>query len=231
MSAYLAHSSPHRPAVPQAAIAQTGVAKRYDDQAAGLPSHPAIHFEQGAEIYGEGDEATAFYKVVSGVVRICKFLSDGRRQIEAFHVAGDLFGIELGAEHCMSAEAVTDCKVVAYHCRIVSNLPETDAALSQQLFSCALRNLARAQEHSVLLGRRSAMEKVGAFLLDWIDRSGDRRAVTLAMTRQDIADYLGLTIETVSRTISQMERDGIIDIPSVRQIAVKDPKALEELCA
>lgn len=231
MSAYLAHSSAHRPAVPQAAIAQTIVARRYDDQAAGLPSNPAIHFEQGAEIYGEGDEATAFYKVVSGVVRICKFLSDGRRQIEAFHVAGDLFGIELGAEHCMSAEAVTDCRVVAYHSRIVSNLPKTDAALSQQLLSYALRNLARAQEHSVLLGRRSAMEKVGAFLLDWIDRSGGRRAVTLAMTRQDIADYLGLTIETVSRTISQMERDGIIDIPSVRQITVKDPKTLEALCA
>jgi len=92
-----------------------------------------------------------------------------------------------------------------------------------------LRNLSRAQEHAVLLGRRSAVEKVAAFLLDWARQSSAAGTIGLAMTRQDIGDYLGLTIETVSRTLSQLERDGVIELPSVRQIRIKDLEALTDL--
>lgn len=190
-----------------------------------------LHFTQDREIYGEGDEAEAFFKIVSGVVRTCKFLSDGRRQIDAFHVEGDIFGFEAGDEHRLSAEAVSDCTVISYRRRGVERLAANNDALSRQLFSYAMCNMARAQDHSLLLGHKSAVEKVVAFLMEWADRSSSTGAITLAMTRQDIADYLGLTIETVSRTLSQLERDSMIELCTARQIHFKNPAALLALNA
>lgn len=185
-----------------------------------------INFDQDCEIYGEGETAQSYYKVLSGVVRTCKFLADGRRQIDAFHVAGDVFGIEMGTEHSLSAEAVSDCKVIAY--RLPAGSPVAKAA-SPQLVTQLLRNLNRAQGHAVLLCRRSAIEKVAAFLLEWARQPATGGTIALAMTRQDIGDYLGLTIETVSRTLSQLERDGVIELPTVRQIRINDLDALTEL--
>ena len=193
----------------------------------GLSAGPALRYEQDREIYGEGEEADCYYKVVSGVVRTCKFLSDGRRQIDAFHVAGDVFGIETGGLHSLSAEAVSDCRIIAYR-RVPLDKAATQP-VSPRLLAHVLRNLSRAQDHAVLLGRRSAIEKVAAFLLDWARQSSASGTIGLAMTRQDIGDYLGLTIETVSRTLSQLERDGVIELPSVRQIRIKDVEALNDL--
>jgi CRP/FNR family nitrogen fixation transcriptional regulator len=188
------------------------------------PGASSLRFDQDCEIYGEGEEAAGYYKVVSGVVRTCRFMSDGRRQIDAFHVAGDVFGIEAGSLRTLTAEAVSDCRIIAYR------RPPFDKAgavsVSQQLVVHLLRNFGRAQEHAVLLGRRSAVEKVAAFLLGWARQSACAGTIALAMTRLDIGDYLGLTIETVSRTLSQLERDGIIALPSVRQIRVMDLEAL-----
>ena len=193
----------------------------------GVTDGPALRFEQDCEIYGEGEDADCCYKVVSGVVRTCKFLSDGRRQIDAFHVAGDLFGIETGGLRGLSAEAVTECRIAA--CRIPP-LGESDAEpVPPQLLVQVLRDLNRAQEHAVLLGRRSAVEKVAAFLLDWARRSAVAGSIALAMTRQDIGDYLGLTIETVSRTLSLLERGGIIELPAARQIRIRNTEALARL--
>ncbi len=160
-----------------------------------------------------------------------KFLSDGRRQIEAFHVAGDVFGFEMGGEYLLSAEAVNDCTLVSYRRRHVEVMAQKDHAITRHLFEVAMENLAQAQNHSLLLGRRGAIEKVASFLLTWAAHSTDQRTVHLAMTRQDIADYLGLTIETVSRSLSQLERDGIIVLSSVREILLKDIEALEDLAA
>ena len=189
----------------------------------------ALHVSQDQKIYSEGDAATAFFKVVSGVVRTCKFLHDGRRQIDAFHVAGDIFGVEAGMVHGYSAEAVCDCTVISYRRQELDNSAIRDAGFSRQLFSYAMRSLARAQEHALLLGRKNATEKVAAFLMDWAGHSSDRGMIVLAMTRQDIADYLGLTIETVSRTLSHLEREGVIELASARQIRLTDPAALETL--
>ncbi len=188
-----------------------------------------VQFAQDCEIYGEGDKAAVFFKVVEGVVRTCKFLSDGRRQIDAFHVAGDVFGFEAGAEHRLSAEAVCNCWLTSHRRRGLEELAATDLALSQQLFSYAMRGMARAQDHSLLLGRRSAIEKVAAFLVEWARHAAGCPTITLAMTRQDIADYLGLTIETVSRTLSQLERDAVIEIPTARHIRLKNLAALHSL--
>lgn len=190
-----------------------------------------VHVAQGREIFAEGDDTDLFYKVVSGVVRACKFLNDGRRQIEAFHVAGDLFGLELDEERLMSAEAVSDCTLVCYRRRSVETLAQKDQTVSRQLFQYAMQNMASAQAHSLLLGRRGAVEKLAAFLLGWAKQSANKRVLHLAMTRQDIADYLGLTIETVSRSLTQLERDNVIALPSTREVRILNSDVLEDLAA
>ena len=190
-----------------------------------------VHVAQGREIFADGDDTDLFYKVVSGVVRACKFLNDGRRQIEAFHVAGDLFGLELDEERLMSAEAVSDCTLVCYRRRSVETLAQKDQTVSRQLFQYAMQNMASAQAHSLLLGRRGAVEKVAAFLLGWAKQSANKRVLHLAMTRQDIADYLGLTIETVSRSLTQLERDNVIALPSTREVRILNSDILEDLAA
>lgn len=188
-----------------------------------------LHFAADSEIYGDGNEARSYYKVTVGVVRTCRFLSDGRRQIHSFYIAGDVFGFEAGTEHRLSAEAVTDCTVVAYRRRGLEALAATDERLVQRFFSYALQCLERAQEHSLLLGRRSAAQKLAAFLLEMSNRRPGGEIIDLAMTRQDIADYLGLTIETVSRTLSQLERDGVITLPAARQVCLKKRAILHDL--
>jgi len=144
------------------------------------------------------------------VVRTCRFLNDGRRQIDAFHAAGDVFGIEAGDGHRLGAETVSECYVIAYRRRGLEAMMFQDDRLGRWFFSYALAMLARAREHSLLLERGTAAQKISVFLLEIETQQGRAKSVDLAMSRQDIADYLGLTIETVSRTLSQMERDGTI---------------------
>jgi CRP/FNR family transcriptional regulator, nitrogen fixation regulation protein len=211
----------------QDAIAARAILK--NDVPPSAPLGAVQHFAQDREIFSEGNAAEYYYKIVSGVVRTCKFLVDGRRQIDAFYTAGDIFGFEPDLAHRFSAEAVTDCTMVAYRKGRSETLGGGDGPLSQELLSFAMGGMARAQAHSLLLGRRSALEKVAGFLMDWAQRSPDHHIVNLAMTRQDIADYLGLTIETVSRTLTQLERDRVIDLPSARLIRLRNPDTLEEL--
>jgi CRP/FNR family transcriptional regulator, nitrogen fixation regulation protein len=188
-----------------------------------------MHFATDHQVYVEGDEARCFYKVVSGVVRTCRFLKDGRRQIDAFHQAGDVFGFEAGDDHEMAAEAVTDVTLIAYRRRGLEAIVSQDDGLSRWFFSHALAWMATAREHSMLLGRASAVQKIAAFLQESVRRAGNRGTIELMMSRQDIADYLGLTIETVSRTLSQLDRDGVIALPSTRRVVVKDRRALRAL--
>src|SRR5579863_3697392 len=190
-----------------------------------------LHIDEGREIFAEGGNTDTFYKVVSGVVRVCKFLSDGRRQIEAFHVAGEIFGFELGEERLLSAEAVSDCALVSFRRHNVEQIAQRNETVSHQLLQLAMRSLAQAQDHSLLLGRRGAAEKVAGFILGWAKRCQAEKLVHLAMSRQDMADYLGLTIETVSRSLSQFERDRVIALPSTRQLKVLNADALEDLAA
>ena len=190
-----------------------------------------IEVPEGHEICVEGDETDLFFKVVSGVVRVCKFLQDGRRQIESFHTAGEMFGLELGDERQLSAEAITGCSLIAYRRRSVEQQALTDKVVSQQLFQHAMHSLSQAQAHSLLLGRRGAAEKVAAFLLDWASRIPKGTPLHLAMSRQDIADYLGLTIETVSRSMSQFEREGTIALSGARHVNILNRNTLQALAA
>ena len=230
MTAQMAISS--FPSSPAAALnARTAWMAGQDAQEPLRAAGTVIQVAVGREILAEGGDTDVFYKVVCGVVRVCKFLNDGRRQIEAFHVAGALFGFELGEERVLSAEAVSDCTLISYRRRSIETLAQKDQTVSHQLFQYAMQNLAQAQGHSLLLGRRGAAEKVASFLLDWAKHSADKRVLHLAMTRQDIADYLGLTIETVSRSLTQLERDGVIALPCARQVKILNTEALEDLAA
>jgi len=188
-----------------------------------------LNFAENQEIYGEGDDAVLFFKVALGVVRTCTFLSDGRRQVDAFYLPGTVFGLEVGAEHSLSAEAVCNSTVISYRRRDLEMLAAHSEEFSHQLFSYAMQRLARAQQHVVLLGRRCAVEKMAAFLTEWAAYSPNSEFLTLEMPRQDIADYLGLSIETVSRTFAQLEGKALIEIPTARQIRLTDPEGLRDL--
>ena len=192
---------------------------------------PILTFKANTGIYAEGDKTNVFYRVVSGIVRTCRFLADGRRQIEAFYAAGDIFGLDIEESRSFSAEAVTDCVVRSYQQIKIADCSEGTVAVPQQLFCYAMSRLVKAQEHAMILGRRSALEKVASFLVEWSKRSKQHGTVTLAMTRNDIADYLGLTIETVSRTLTQLDKKNLIAVPTPRQIQVRDVHALEKLYA
>jgi CRP/FNR family transcriptional regulator, nitrogen fixation regulation protein len=186
-------------------------------------------FAKDEEIFAEGDKAAYVYKVLSGVVRTSKLLSDGRRQIDAFHLAGDIFGIEAGDEYRFCAESVGDCVVVAYRRSHLAALTGSDAQLGQDMTMGMMRSLVRAQNHMLLLGRKSALEKIATFLLDMAERTADDSTLDLPMSRTDIADHLGLTIETVSRSFTRLERQGIIGLPSARRIVLSNRAALERL--
>jgi CRP-like cAMP-binding protein len=173
------------------------------------------------EVYGEGEDAESVYKVVSGAVRTHKVLSDGRRQIAGFHLPGDLFGFEPGARHRHTAEALTETKVLIFKRRQVERAATGSAAVACQLWSLATDELRHAQDHMLLLGRRSATERVAAFLIAVDTRLGGTGAFALPMTRRDIADFLGLTIETVSRTLSQLEEDGALQRVGARQVRLR----------
>ena len=193
-----------------------------------------LNFAEGREIYGEGQPVRFFYKVMSGMVRTCRFTSDGRRQIDGFHAEGEIFGLETGGDHRLSAEAVTDCCVVAYRWAGLEAFDGGEGDTARAVFEHAVKCLKRAQEHALLLGRRSAAQKLATFLLDLAARGCGEPGCTdgsvdLAMTRQDIADYLGLTIETVSRTLSQFERERLIALPSIRHVVLRNRHALQDL--
>ena len=187
---------------------------------------------RGEELFAQGDDADFFYKVVSGTIRTCKLLNDGRRQIDAFHLAGDIFGLETGDEHRFSAEAVSDATVLAFRRGSLDTLAERDAGLNRQIVSSVMRSLERAQEHMLLLGRKTAQEKIATFLLDIAERVSEDDHFDLPMQRSDIADHLGLTIETVSRTLTQFARAGVIELAATsRSIVLRNKAALQRLNA
>jgi CRP/FNR family transcriptional regulator len=175
-----------------------------------------VHFAGGETVFSEQDIATSFCNVLAGVLRQYKLLPDGRRQIVGFALPGDFLGMNVSGRHNFSADAVGAVMVCQFARAPFGRFLEERSHLLRRINELAVRELSQARDHMVLLGRRSAEEKVATFLLSWRERLTplNRRSdtVPLPMSRQDIADYLGLTIETVSRTFTRLERDGVIDI-------------------
>jgi len=185
---------------------------------------PVIAFAAGTEIYAEGDKAGALYQVAFGVVRAYRLLADGRRQICAFHMPGEIFGFEAGTERHFFADAVTAVGLNVLR-------PRSEADMSRELLALALRSLGRAHDHLLTLGRTDALGRVAGFLLEMAERQDVRGHgdIDLPMSRTDIADYLGLTIETVSRALTKLKDARVIRLVSARHVDVLRWEALEDM--
>ena len=167
-------------------------------------------YRKDSEIFGEGEAAEYLYQVIKGAVRSHKLLSDGRRQIGAFHLAGDVFGLENGEHHRFTAEAVVDTTVRLMKRQSLERVAKSDKALIFKILGMTTDNLQHVENHLLLLGRKHSLERVAAFLVEMDRRLTAAGVVALPMSRRDIADYLGLTLETVSRAFSILQKKGFL---------------------
>ncbi len=187
-----------------------------------MNGQPVSFFPAGAEIYAQGEKCGSLYRVEFGSVRVYRLLADGRRQISAFHLAGEMFGFEADDTHHFFAEAICATGVCAMRTSV-------DNDLSSELLPMALKGLVRAQEHLLVLGRQNAIERIAGFLTDMAERQGGLKQVELPMSRADIGDYLGLTVETVSRVFSKLKQAGIVKLTSLRSIEIVKLHALRDM--
>ena len=189
---------------------------------AGRPTLVATEssYESNEEIYGESEPAEYVYQVVRGAVRTYKLLTDGRRQIGAFHLPGDVFGLESAAAHRLTAEAIIGTTVRLVKRRALDAAAKTDVGVACDLWALTSGNLDHAEDHMLLLGRKTARERVATFLLEMDRRLSVAGMLALPMCRRDIADYLGLTLETVSRTLSALQARGVLEFAGARQITL-----------
>jgi CRP/FNR family transcriptional regulator, nitrogen fixation regulation protein len=188
-------------------------------------------YRRGAEVFGEAEPAEYVYQVIDGAVRSYKLLSDGRRQIGAFHLIGDVFGLETGGVHRFTAEAIVDTTIRLAKRVSLAHVAESDATVARDLLNMTATNLKHAEDHMLLLGRKTSLERVAAFLLEMDHRLTAAGVMALPMSRRDIADYLGLTLETVSRALSALHDQGILGFQgqTQRQIVLLDRPKLAEL--
>ena len=187
-------------------------------------------YSEGAQIFRNGEVPEYIYQIREGAVRSYKLLSDGRRQIGAFHLPGDIFGVEIESVHRFTAEAIIDTTVwIATRHRLFDNLDERELADTGNVFELLHNSLERAQNHLLLLGRQDAHEKVACFLLEMDRRLKKPPVILLPMSRTDIADYLGLSIETVSRSLSAFRDRGIISFNCHREVILKNRTKLAEV--
>lgn len=185
-----------------------------------------------AYLFREGDEAQHIYRVVSGVFRLTRLMENGRRQLIAFGYPGDIIGFPNGDAHTTDCEALSHAQVVSYRRELLED-GGSDPVLHRQLLQAALSEISAMQEHFMMLGRKSAREKIASLLCVLTDRVGEPLGqfiqVALPMSRADIADFLGLTTETVSRSLTQLRKSKIIAIDRIHTVVVLKPEALLEL--
>ena len=191
----------------------------------------SVRFGRNEIIYSKGDEARYSYRVIEGAVRLSRIFADGRRQIVNFFLPDETFGIELAVEYTSTAEAVGE--VVALRCpRVcIAQLTEGNPDVGQKRLAMLSKSLFAAERHVAMLGHQSARERVASFFLalEMQRRDDDEHTLDLPLSRQDIADYLGLTIETTCRALSELKRQGIIDAPSRRRIVIRDLAGLQAI--
>ncbi len=180
-------------------------------------------------LFRECDAAEHYFKVVTGAIRSSKLLADGRRHVSEFYLPGDFIGLDADTSYLFTAEAMADTTVVRYARRKVEALAWQEPRIGRRLLSIACHGLSSAQQKLVLLGRKTAEERIASFLLDLDERIGKADGVFLPMSRTDIGDHLGLTMETVSRGLSQLKNEGIIALENSHQILIRNRAALEDL--
>jgi len=212
------------------------VAQPLTDPFAAVTGHAGLiatefSYRKDEEIYGEDEPAEYVYQVISGAVRSYKLLSDGRRQIGAFHLPGDVFGLESSAIHRLAAEAIIDTSVRLVKRRSLEQAASVDVQVARKLWAMTAGDLRHAEDHMLLLGRKTAMERVATFLLEMDRRLAVAGMMALPMCRRDIGDYLGLTLETVSRALSQLHAQGILGFSGARQIVLRNRQSLHNMDA
>lgn len=186
----------------------------------------------GQSLFHEGDPATRVFTLTRGTLKLYKLLADGRRQVTGFLQPGDFLGISVDDEHAFSAEALEDSILCWFPRSRFDDFVDEHSAMERELYRMAAHELAAAQQQFVLLGRKTATERLASFLLLLSERVGRGRpercgTVRLPMSRSDIADYLGLTKETVSRVISALKRDRIVRLDSLDVVEILDRGRLE----
>ena len=192
---------------------------------------PRSPFAAGAVLFRQGEAVRLVYRVLSGAVISYRLLSDGRRQVTGFHLPGDFLGLEAGVEHTTTAEALSRVDALAMERTELAGRAVTDVGLARALWQVTVRAFRRSEDHALILARQGATERVAAFLLDFAERMGRPEIIDLPMTRQDIADHVGLTIHTVSRTLSQLQAQGLVEARSSRHVRLLQRHRLEGLCA
>ena len=185
-------------------------------------------YSRDAEIFGQQEPADYLYMVVSGAVRTFSVLRDGRRHIAGFHLAGDFFGLEPNGRHALSAEAICNSKILVIKHSVLTVLAEHDKDIARRLRETMGDELLRTQAHVTLLIKTSS-ERVADFLLEMADRSPETNEIELPMSRQEIGDHLGLTIETVSRVFSKFRAINAIARSDTRHVTLRSRAALERL--
>lgn len=217
------HRDIERRVSPAPAIAELGPPATDESDASILDTFgTVIELKRDQTLFHEGDVADRYYKVVSGALRSCKLLSDGRRHITDFFLAGDFIGVEALGTHGTTVEAVSGTTLVRYDRRLIDALISRSSRVAKFLLERVSADLAEARTRMLLLGRMSARERLASFLLGMSARSGrrERGTIPLPMTRADIGDYLGLTTETVCRTFAQLKSAGLIEAPSPHELRV-----------
>jgi CRP/FNR family transcriptional regulator len=186
----------------------------------------------GEAVFLEGDAADSIYEVVRGTLRLYKMLPDGRRQIVGFMTAGHLLGLAPEGQFVYSVDAVTEVTLCRYKRTAFDRLIDEVPGLARRLLSATSHELSIAQNQMLLLGRKTAVEKVASFILITADlQAGSDDEVDVPMTRSDIADHLGLTIETVSRTLTKLKAEGLIALPTPTRLEIRDRDGLEGVAA
>jgi CRP/FNR family nitrogen fixation transcriptional regulator len=195
------------------------------DAIASIKQHTS---KKSARVFGENEPAEYIYQVRAGAVRSHKLLSDGRRQIGAFHLVGDIFGLENGDQHRYTAEAIVDTTVRLMRRSSLEQRAKDNPAIVADLLKMTTTNLQHAEDHMLLLGRKCALEKTAAFLVEMDKRMTATASVTLPMGRRDVADYLGLTLESVSRALTKLRVAGVLKFVGTtqREIVIVDRQRL-----
>lgn len=190
-----------------------------------------VNYLRGKTVVEEGAPADYVYKVVAGALRKVRLLPDGRRHITTFLMPGDFFGFSEGQTYTHTVEAVANVTLVRYARRGFDAVLEQDPRAGRQFLNLVCRALSATQDQLLLLGRKSALERMATFLLAMADKAGEGAELDLPMDRTDVADYLGLTIETVSRLITRLRGMRIIDTPDAHRVVILKREALVDLSA
>ncbi len=196
------------------------------------PEPVARRIRPGQPLFHEGDRAEYVYRIVSGVVRLTRLQQDGRRQVISFGFPGDLIGLPDDGGHTTECEAITACDILAHRCPRATGT-DRNPDMQRFLMDAALQEIRALQDHFLLLGRRLALEKTAAFLVLLLGRLseplGKYRAIRLPMNRTDIADYLGLTPETVSRSFTELRGRRALALDDANTVIVLDPAQLRAI--